>query len=149
MRNNLMQEVINYAKKALDQDEIPIAAAIIDPKSQNIISIAHNQTIKSKDPLAHAEIIVIRDACKKLNIKRLDDYDIYVTLEPCTMCAAAISTARIKNLYFSACDEKYGSVVSNLKYFEQKNSIHKPNYYFGFKEKVSINLLQEFFAKKR
>ena len=140
-----MQMAFSEAQKAAQEDEIPIAALIIDPKTNKIISKAHNQ----RNSLAHAEILAINLACQELSLNRLDGYDIFVTVEPCTMCAAAISLARIKNLYFGSPEKKFGSIISNVNYFESPACHHKVNYYHGFMEEEIKNLMQDFFKKKR
>jgi len=149
MFKNHIDISIKEAKNALKLGEIPIGAAIIDPKTNEIITSNHNRTKLDNDPLAHAEILVIREACRKLGISRLDGYDLYSSLEPCAMCAAAISNARIKRLYFATTDDKYGGVVSNVNYFETKACHHKVEYYYGFQEEIVQDLLKEFFATKR
>jgi len=144
-----MPHAISEAEKALKLDEIPVGAIIIEPKSGKIISSSYNKTKINNDPLAHAELNVIRDACLKLGVSRLDGYDLYSSLEPCVMCAAAISNARIKRLYFALGDSKYGGVINNVQYYETKACYHKVEYYYGFEEEYVQKLLKEFFAKKR
>jgi tRNA(adenine34) deaminase len=144
-----MPTALLEAKTALTKNEIPVGAIIVDSKTKEIIAKSHNLTKTNNDPLAHAEINVIRDACKKLKQHRLDGYDLYTSLEPCTMCAAAIATARIKRLYFATKDEKYGAVISNLDFFNSSACHHKVDYYYGFDELEAKKLLQEFFQKRR
>lgn len=144
-----MQKALELAITASNQDEIPVGCLIVDSNSGEIIASAHNLSQHSEDATAHAEILAIRNACKTLNQNRLWDMDMFVTLEPCTMCAAAISFARIKNLYFGAYDEKGGAVINGVKFYEQKTCHHKPNVISGILEKECSELLKSFFKNKR
>lgn len=144
-----MQKALDLAITASQQDEIPVGCLIVDSISGEIIASAHNLSQHTEDATAHAEILAIRKACKKLNQNRLWDMDMFVTLEPCTMCAAAISFARIKNLYFGAHDEKGGAVINGVKFYEQKTCHHKPNIISGILEKECSELLKNFFKNKR
>ena len=121
-----MQKALNLAKISATQDEIPVGCLIVDSATGEIITSTHNLSQHSEDATAHAEILAIRQACQILKQNRLWDMDMYVTLEPCTMCASAISFARIKNLYFGAYDEKGGAVINGVKFYEQKTCHHKP-----------------------
>ena len=142
-----MKKATQQGYKAYSQEEIPIGAVIV--KDGKIISQAHNKREQSQIATHHAEILAIEKACKKLKSWRLDDCDIYVTLEPCTMCAAAISFARIKNLYFGAYDEKGGAIVNGVKFYEQKTCHHKPNVTGGILEDKCSQVLKDFFKTKR
>jgi tRNA(adenine34) deaminase len=122
---NFMNQAFLLAKKAQLHDDVPIGAVIV--RDGKIIARGENRVQKSKNPTLHAEIVAINKACKKLNVKFLDDCDIYVTLEPCSMCATAISFARIRNVYFAACDEKGGGITSNAKIYESDRHLWKPN----------------------
>lgn len=144
-----MQKALDLASLSSQQDEIPIGCLIVDSNSGDIIVATHNLSQHSEDATAHAEILAIREACKKLKQNRLWDMDMYVTLEPCTMCAAAISFARIKNLYFGAYDEKGGAVVNGVKFYEQKTCHHKPNITGGILEHKCSQILKDFFKNKR
>ncbi len=146
--NFFIKEALKQAEKAVLQGEIPVGAVIVDPKNKQIVSTSHNFT-KKNNILAHAEINAINLACQKLNKNRLDGYDIYVTLEPCAMCASAISLAKIRRLYFSCLDEKYGAVESNISFFKTSACYHKTDYYYGFMEIETKNLLKKFFLEKR
>ena len=141
--------LLRLCDKALKRNEIPISALIVDRKTRKIISKAHNLTIKNKSPLAHAEIIAIQKALKKQKIKRLDNMDIYCSLEPCTMCAAAISLARIKNIYFCIEDKSRGGLVNGSKLAFSNFLKYKFSYYYGFEEKKFSKILVSFFKKKR
>tara|TARA_Y100000385_G_scaffold289710_1_gene360043 strand:+ start:3671 stop:4102 length:432 start_codon:yes stop_codon:yes gene_type:complete len=136
------------AQNALKNNEVPVGAVIV--KNNKIITSSHNQNLKLLDPTAHAEIIAIRNACKLLNSQRLPGCDLYVTLEPCSMCASAIAAARINNLYYILPDKKYGGVENGAKIFTQKNCHHKINIYnnIGNPDKYKL-LLQSFFRDKR
>ena len=144
-----MKIALKEAQKAFEIDEVPIGAVIVDPTTQKIIAKAHNKTEFGQDITAHAEILALRKACRKLKAKRLWNLDLYVTLEPCTMCAAAISFARIKNLYFGAYDEKGGAVTNGVKFYEQKTCHHKPNVIGGILENECSQILKDFFKNKR
>lgn len=144
-----MQRALSLAARAAEQDEVPVGAVIVNPDSGEIISEAHNLSEHGLDALAHAEIIAIRKACEKLGVNRLRDMDLYVTLEPCTMCAAAISFSRIKNLYFGAYDEKGGAVVNGVKFFDSPTCHHRPNVQGGILEMDCSLILKDFFKKKR
>ena len=122
---NFMNQAFISAKRAFDHDDVPIGAVIV--RDGKIIARGENQVQKSKNPTLHAEIVAINRACKKLGTKFLDDCDIYITLEPCSMCATAISFARIKNIYFAATDEKGGGITSNAKIFENDKHLWHPN----------------------
>lgn len=111
-----MLRCLELAQKASDEDEVPIGAAVVDPESGEIVSEAYNLSEHKLDATAHAETLAIRRACEKLGVNRLRGLDLYVTLEPCTMCAAAISIARIKTLYFGAYDPKGGAVVNGVRF---------------------------------
>lgn len=146
---NHIELALSQAKIAFTKGEVPIGAVIAHSKTKEIIAASYNKVKISNNPIAHAEMNVIYEACQKLQISRLDDYDIYSTLEPCVMCAAAIAKARINRLYFAASDSKYGGVVSNLKYFSTNACHHKVEYYYGIKEAEAQKLLRDFFALKR
>ncbi len=144
-----MQRALSLAARAAEQDEVPVGAVVVNPESGEIISEAHNLSEHGSDALAHAEMLAIRKACAKLKTNRLRDMDLYVTLEPCTMCAAAISFARIKNLYFGAFDAKGGAVISGVKFFDAPTCHHKPNVEGGILEEDCSQILKDFFKKKR
>tara|TARA_Y100000996_G_scaffold357898_1_gene299340 strand:+ start:33 stop:470 length:438 start_codon:yes stop_codon:yes gene_type:complete len=143
-----MDIAIEEAKLALKVGEVPIGAVIIDDCG-DIISRAHNLTNSSYDPTGHAEIIAIRIAVSKLSNNILSNCDIYVTLEPCIMCAAAISNARIRRLYFGAHDTKNGSVESHFNYYNSPLCSHKPEIYGGISEAQTKEIISSFFEEKR
>ena len=111
-----MEIALKCAHKAFEQDEVPVGAVIVNPQNGEIIAKAYNKSAHKGDATSHAEMLAIKRACAKLKTSRLWNLDMYVTLEPCTMCAAAISFARIANLYFGATDEKGGAVVSGERH---------------------------------
>ena len=125
----------------------PFGCVIV--KDNQIIAEGNNQVTATNDPTAHAEINVIRDACKRLKKSRLTDYDLYVTLEPCIMCAAAISQARIRRLYFGADDLKYGSINGGINYFQKNNTNHLPEIYDNICSDSCNRLLTNFFKERR
>lgn len=143
-----MNQAFILAKKAKNHDDVPIGAVIV--RNNKIIARGENRVQKSKNPTLHAEIVAINKACKKLNAKFLDDCDLYVTLEPCAMCATAISFARIKNIYFAATDEKGGGITANARIFENDKHLWKPNVIqMPEHAEQSAKMLREFFQKQR
>ena len=144
-----MEKALEQAQKAYSKDEVPIGACLVDPVSKKIIARAHNQTEYGQDTTAHAEILVIRKACKKLKSKRLWGLDLYVTLEPCTMCAAAISFARIRRVIYGAADNKGGAIESGVKFYQTNTCHHKPEVTSGVLAQQSAELLKKFFQAKR
>ena len=145
---NFMNQAFILAKKALTHDDVPIGAIIV--REGKIIARGENRVQKSKNPTLHAEIVAINNACKKLGQKFLDGCDLYVTLEPCAMCATAISFARIKNIYFAATDEKGGGITANTRVFENDKHLWKPNIIQipEFAEQ-SAKMLRDFFKQQR
>ena len=144
-----IRRTLTLAKQATECDEIPVGCLIVDPQTQEIVAEAHNKSQHIGNATDHAEMLCLREACKKLNQNRLRNMDMYVTLEPCTMCAAAISFARIRHLYFGAYDEKGGAVVNGVKFFEQPTCHHQPFVTGGILEEECSQVLKEFFQNKR
>ena len=145
---NFMNQAFLLATKALSHDDVPIGAVIV--KDGKIIARGENRVQKCKNPTLHAEIVAINKACKKLNAKFLDDCDIYVTLEPCAMCATAISFARIQNIYFAATDEKGGGITANARVFDNDKHLWKPNIIqMPEYAEQSAKLLKDFFKERR
>ena len=142
-----LDEAFNQAQQAGTRGETPVGAVIVYKNA--IIGKGGNRTRELCDPTAHAEIIAIRQACKILSSERLVDCDLYVTLEPCTLCAAAISFARIRRLYFCAIDIKGGAVESGVRFFNAPTCHHAPDIYGGFRESEAASLLTEFFKSRR
>ncbi len=135
------------ARQAATAGEVPVGAAIA--RAGEVIASAGNRTLRDRDPTAHAEMLVIREACAKLGTERLVDCDLYVTLEPCAMCAGAISFARIRRLYFSAGDPKGGGVEHGACFFSQPTCHHAPDVYGGIRASESAELLRGFFQARR
>lgn len=142
-----MQAALAEARAAAQRGEVPVGAVIV--KDGEIIARAGNRPRETNDPSAHAEMLAIRGACSALGQERLTGCDLYVTLEPCTMCAAAISFARIRRLYFGATDPKGGAVISGVRFFEQATCHHAPETYPGIGEREAAELLKRFFAERR
>jgi tRNA(Arg) A34 adenosine deaminase TadA len=143
-----MDLALAEAEAARDLGEVPIGAVIVSP-SGAVLSRAGNRTLALRDPTAHAELLAIRQACAELGSERLADCDLYVTLEPCAMCAAAISLARIKRLYFGAADPKGGAVEHGPRFFQQPTCHHAPEVIGGIGEARASTLLKAFFAARR
>lgn len=143
-----MNQAFVLAERALSHEDVPIGAVIV--RDGKIIARGENQVQFKKNPTLHAEIVAINRACKKLGTKFLDGCDIYVTLEPCAMCATAISFARIRNVYFAATDIKGGGITSNAKIYETDRHLWNPNVcqMVEFADK-SAELLKNFFAARR
>lgn len=141
-----MQQALKCAQAAQEKDEVPIGAVVV--KGNKIISRGYNKSITLKDSTAHAEIVAIRKACKKLNNYRLNDCSVYVTIEPCSMCIGALILARIKNLYFGAKDIKAGACGSVLDISKLKLN-HKINVYSGLLEQDCATIIKKFFKNKR
>ncbi len=136
------------AEAAAARGEVPVGAVVADA-SGNVISRAGNRTLELKDPTAHAEMLAIREAAKILGTERLTGCDLHVTLEPCAMCAGAISFARIRRLYFAAADEKMGAVEHGGRFFSQATCHHAPDVYSGLGETKARALLRDFFKARR
>jgi tRNA(adenine34) deaminase len=135
------------AADAIKAGEVPIGAVVV--KDGAVIAAAHNQPRGHSDPTAHAEILAIRAAARALGSERLDGCELWVTLEPCAMCAGAIAHARIARLYYAASDPKGGAVEHGARIFEQDQCLHRPEVYSGMGEAESADLLQSFFRAKR
>lgn len=143
-----MNQAFNSALRAAAHDDVPIGAVIV--RNGKIIARGENQVQKKKNPTLHAEIVAINRACKKLKTKFLDDCDIYVTLEPCAMCATAISLARIRNIYYAAADEKGGGIAHNAKIYETDKHLWWPTVtQLPEYADSSAKMLREFFAIRR
>ncbi len=137
------------ANDAAARNEVPIGALIVDPASGEVMARAGNRTRERHDPSAHAEMLCIREACEKAGAQRIPDFDLYVTLEPCTMCAAAISFARIRRLVIGAVDPKGGGVLSGVKFFDQPTCHHKIEIVSGVLEDECSVILKDFFQARR
>jgi len=142
-----MGAAFDEARAAAARGEVPVGAAIA--REGAIIASAGNRTLQDNDPTAHAEILAIRAAALQLGSQRLADCDLYVTLEPCAMCAGAISFARVRRLYYGAGDPKGGAVEHGPRFFAQATCHHAPEIYGGVRESEAAALLREFFAARR
>ena len=142
-----MQIALDEARAASARGEVPVGCAIV--RDGAIVARAGNRTLADRDPTAHAELLAVRDAAKTLGTERLTDCDLYVTLEPCTMCAAGISFARVRRLYFGAADPKGGAVEHGVRFFSAPTCHHRPEVYGGIGESEAAALLKDFFRERR
>jgi tRNA(adenine34) deaminase len=144
---SFMDLALKTAEAAGKSGEVPIGCVIV--RDGALIASAGNRTLTDRDPTAHAELLAIREVARKLGTERLVDCDLYVTLEPCTMCAAAISFARMRRLYYGAADPKGGAVESGVRFFAQPTCHHVPEVYSAVGEREAAALLREFFKARR
>jgi tRNA(adenine34) deaminase len=142
-----MQIALDEALAAQARGEVPVGCVIV--RGGEVVARAGNRTLADKDPTAHAELLAIRAATAALGSERLTDCDLYVTLEPCAMCATAMSFARIRRLYFGASDLKGGAVEHGVRFFAQATCHHRPEVYGGINESECAALLRGFFAARR
>lgn len=143
-----MDLALAEAEAAGARGEVPVGAVVLGPDGA-VLARAGNRTLELRDPSAHAELLAIRAACAALGTERLVDCDLYVSLEPCAMCAGAISFARIRRLYFGASDPKGGGVEHGARVFDQPTCHHAPEVYGGIGERAAAALLKDFFAARR
>jgi tRNA(adenine34) deaminase len=143
-----MEVALAEATRARDLCEVPVGAVVVSADGE-VLARAGNRTLSFRDPTAHAELLAIRAACAKLGSERLVDCDLYVTLEPCAMCAAAMSFARIRRLYFGASDPKGGAVEHGPRFFSQASCHHAPEVIGGLDGSQAASLLRDFFAGRR
>jgi tRNA(adenine34) deaminase len=144
---SFMQMALEEARAAAARGEVPVGCVIV--RAGEVIARAGNRTIADKDPTAHAELLAIRQAAAALGSERLADCDLYVTLEPCTMCAAAMAFGRVRRLYFGAADPKGGAVEHGVRFFAAATCHHRPEVYGGINESECAALLKEFFQARR
>ncbi|MEM7214998.1 MAG: nucleoside deaminase [Pseudomonadota bacterium] len=144
---SFMMQAYEEAVEAGKRGEVPVGAVIVH--NGEVIGADGNRTLELRDPTAHAEILAIRHATKFLNSERIEDCDLYVTLEPCTMCAGAISFSRIRRLYYGATDLKSGGVENGARFFTQATCHHVPEIYSGIMETECSTLLRDFFKQRR
>ena len=142
-----MDEALAQARAAQAAEEVPVGAVIV--RDGIVIARAGNRTLRDRDPTAHCEMLAIRQAAAALGSERLADCDLYVTLEPCAMCAAAIGLARLRRLYFGAYDVKGGAVEHGPRIFAQPTTHHRPEIYGGIEEQRAAELLRAFFRQRR
>lgn len=143
-----MALALEEAAAAAARGEVPVGAVIVDRKGM-VLSRAGNRVMEDRDPTAHAEMLAIRQAAARIGSERLIDCDLYVTLEPCAMCAQAISFARLRRLYFGAADPKGGGVEHGARIFDQPTCHHRPEIYGGLSESRAAAILKDFFATRR
>ncbi len=143
-----MQTALDQARAAAERGEVPVGAVVVSPDGK-IVAAAGNRTRELADPTAHAEILAIREACRLTRSERLPGHLLYVTLEPCAMCASAISQARIARLYWGADDPKSGGVAHGARVLDHPQSHHKPEVYPGIAAAQAEALLRDFFANRR
>ena len=146
--NSFMQVALSQARAAAKRGEVPVGAVVVDPAGA-IIAADGNRTRELKDPTAHAEILVLRAACAATGLERLTDHTLYVTLEPCPMCAGAISAARIARLYYGASDPKSGGVAQGARVFSHPQCHHVPEVFDGIAAAESEAMLRGFFTARR
>ena len=142
-----MQIAIDEARAAGHRGEVPVGCVVV--RNGEVVARAGNRTLELRDPTGHAELLAIRAAAAALASERLTDCDLYVTLEPCAMCAAAMSFARIRRLYFGAGDPKGGAVENGVRFFAAATCHHRPEVYGGINESECAGLLRDFFAARR
>ena len=142
-----MSLALEQARAGADAGEVPIGAVVV--KDGQVIAASHNAPRELADPTAHAEMLAIREAARRLGQERLEDCELWVTLEPCAMCAGAISHARIAQLYYAAPDPKGGAVEHGARVFEQDQCLHRPEIYSGMGEAEAAELLRSFFKRRR
>jgi tRNA(adenine34) deaminase len=147
MAQSFMDDALSEARAADEAGEVPVGCVIV--REGAVIARAGNRTLRDRDPTAHAEILAIRQAAKALGSERLTDCDLYVTLEPCAMCAAALSFARIRRLYYGAPDPKGGAVDNGVRFFASATCHHRPEVYGGIGESEAAGLLRAFFKARR
>ncbi len=144
-----MEMALAEAQRAARRGEVPVGAVLVDGRSGEVLARAHNRVEADHDPTAHAEMLAIRAAATAQGVKRLAGCDLYVTLEPCAMCATAISFARIRRLYYGAADPKGGGVEHGARIFDQTTCHHRPQVFGGFDETRAGALLRAFFKGRR
>ncbi|MGJ5178750.1 nucleoside deaminase [Bradyrhizobium oligotrophicum] len=144
---SFMDLALEVAESAAISGEVPIGCVVV--REHQVIATASNRTLTDRDPTAHAEILALRQAARVIGSERLVDCDLYVTLEPCTMCAGAISFARIRRLYYGAADAKGGAVESGVRFFASPTCHHAPEIYSAVGEQQAAQLLKEFFKARR
>lgn len=142
-----MELALQEARLAGERGEVPIGCVLV--RGGAVIARGGNRTLTEHDPTAHAEIVVIRHAARLLGSERLEDCDLYVTLEPCAMCAGAVSFARIRRLYYGAADPKGGAVDNGVKFFASPSCHHRPEVYGGLAAEAAEDLLKKFFKERR
>lgn len=146
-RNPFMDKALDEARQAAAAGEVPVGCVIV--RNGEVLAVSSNRTLTDRDPTGHAEMLAIREAAATIGSERLTDCDLYVTLEPCAMCAAAISFARIRRLYYGASDPKGGAVDNGVRFFSSPTCHHRPDIYGGVGESEAAQLLRDFFKARR
>lgn len=144
-----MDRALDQARAAAAAGEVPVGAVLVEAATGRILALTRNRIEELADPTAHAEMLAIRAAAAALGSPRLPDCDLYVTLEPCPMCAAAIAFARLRRVYYGAGDPKGGAVDHGVRLFDQPSCHHRPEVYGGIGETEAAGLLREFFRARR
>jgi tRNA(adenine34) deaminase len=147
MAGSFMEMALAEARAAAAAGEVPVGCVIV--RGDEVLARTRNRTLADRDPTAHAEMLAIRQAAAAIGSERLVDCDLFVTLEPCTMCAGALSFARIRRLYYGAVDPKGGAVESGVRFFSAPTCHHRPDIYGGIGEQEAAALLRGFFAERR
>ena len=147
--NPFMAKAIEEARRAERRGEVPVGAVVVDVRGGEVLAAAGNEMRARRDPTAHAEMLAIRAAAERVGDQRLAGCDLYVTLEPCPMCAHGIALARLRRLYFAAYDPKGGGVEHGARIFDQRGCNHRPDVYGGVAEHEAEQLLRGFFAARR
>ena len=147
-RSEAMFRALEQARAALRRGEVPVGAVVVAPGGE-VLAAAGNRVVELGDPSAHAEMLAIREACRRLGAARLDGCDLHVTLEPCAMCAGVISFARIRRLYYGAEDAKGGAVAHGARFFSRSTCHHAPEVYGGIAAREAGDLLRGFFRERR
>ncbi len=144
---SFMDLALQEARAAGSRGEVPVGCVVV--RGGEVVARAGNRTVTEHDPTAHAELVAIRQAAAKLGSERLEDCDLYVTLEPCAMCAGAVAFARIRRLYYGAADPKGGAVENGVQFFASPTCHHRPEIYGGMAEAEASALLKDFFKERR
>jgi tRNA(adenine34) deaminase len=147
MSKSFMDQALDLARSAAANGEVPVGCVVV--RNGEVVAGGANRTLTDRDPTAHAEMLAIRQAARALGSERLTDCDLYVTLEPCAMCAGAISFARIRRLYYGAADPKGGAVDNGTRFFASSTCHHRPEVYAGIGESEASALLKDFFRNRR
>ncbi|MGD9922703.1 MAG: nucleoside deaminase [Pseudorhodoplanes sp.] len=147
MPKSFMDQALDLARSAAADGEVPVGCVVV--RDGEVIAGAGNRTLTDRDPTGHAEMVAIRQAARVLGTERLTDCDLYVTLEPCAMCAGAISFARIRRLYYGAPDPKGGAVDNGVRFFASPSCHHRPDVYAGIGESEASAMLKRFFRERR
>jgi tRNA(adenine34) deaminase len=146
-KSSFMDQALDLARAAAAAGEVPVGCLVV--RDGEVVGQGANRTLTDRDPTAHAEMLAIRQAARALGTERLTDCDVYVTLEPCAMCAGAISFARIRRLYYGAADPKGGAVDNGVRFFASHTCHHRPEVYGGIGEREASALLKDFFRERR